>query len=213
MRTFGVVRPPAAGGRPRQSYGRGGGLERRVRDGTGAAAGRGRDAAAAAADALSAQHGGRGCGGRGRLHAAGGHRQLGVHVEAVQQSGAHRAAARRHRRRHCPPVDPRVVPLGRVQARVAVVAAQHQQPAVQLDHVVRGPAKKKNVRRLVTQFVRYENDFTDIALRVKTLNKFFSKKYSEHVFRPVLVVEKYVSCYWLHVCFRNTFSDTFFFEK
>lgn len=118
VRTFGAVRPPTAGGRPRQSYGRGRRLERRVRDGAGAAAGRGHHDAAVAA--LSAQHGG------GRLYAAGGHRQLGVHVEAVQQGGAHRAAARRHRRRHCPPVDPRVVPLGRVQARVAVVAAQHQ---------------------------------------------------------------------------------------
>lgn len=67
-------------------------------------------------------------------------RQFGVHVETVQERGAHRTPARRHRRRHRPPVDPRVVPLGRVQARVAVVAAEHQQTAVQLYHVVSGPA-------------------------------------------------------------------------
>jgi len=132
VRTFGivvvVVRPPTAGGRPRQSYGRGGGLVRRTRDGrrtrTG---GHHRD--------VPAHDGGRGICGPG----AGGRRQLAVHVEAVQESGAHRAAARRHRRRHCPPVDPGIVPFRRVQARVAVVAAEHQQPAVQFDHVMGSP--------------------------------------------------------------------------
>lgn len=132
VRPFGVVRPPTAGGRPRQSYGRGGGLERRMSDGRGARVG---DHRAAAAAHAAAQYRG-----RGRLRVSGGRRQLGVHVEAVQQRGAHRAAARRHRRGHGPPVDPRVVPLGRVQAGVAVVAAEHQQPAVQLHHVVSGPA-------------------------------------------------------------------------
>jgi len=128
VRTFGivvVVRPPTAGGRPRQSYGRGRGLVRRIGDGRRARTGGHHGDA-------PAQDGGPGGGGGGR--------QLAVHVEAVQQSGAHRAPARRHRRRHCPPVDPGIVPLGRVQARVAVVAAEHQQPAVQFDHVVGGPA-------------------------------------------------------------------------
>jgi len=105
--------------------------------GDGARSRSGRAAAALAAAEHRGVHrpGGGGGGGDRR-----GRRQLRVHVETVQHSGAHRAAARRHRRRHGPPVDARLVPLGRVQARVAVVAAQHEQPAVQLDHVVRGPA-------------------------------------------------------------------------
>jgi len=132
VRTFGiavVVRPPTAGGRPRQSYGRGRGLVRRTGDGRRAGTGGGHHRNA------SAEDGGAGGGGR---------RQLAVHVEAVQESGAHRAPARRHRRRHGPPVDPRIVPLGRVQTRIAVVAAEHQQPAVQFDHVVGGPAIHDN---------------------------------------------------------------------
>lgn len=139
VRTFGVVRPPAAGGRPRQSYGRGGGLERRVGDGRGARVG---DHHAAAAAHAASQR-------RGRLRVPRGRRQLGVHVETVQQRGAHRAAARGHRRGHRPPVDPWVVPLGRVQAGVAVVAAEHQQAAVQLDHVVSGPAGMGTQKRSV----------------------------------------------------------------
>jgi len=135
VRTFGivaVVRPPTAGGRPRQSYGRGRGLVRRIGDGRRARTG-GHHRDAPAQDGVPAGGGGGG-------------RQLAVHVEAVQHSGAHRAPARRHRRRHCPPVDPGIVPLGRVQARVAVVAAEHQQPTVQFDHVVGGPATYRQNR-------------------------------------------------------------------
>jgi len=116
VRTFGivvVVRPPTIGGRPRQSYGRGGGLVRRICDGRRSrTGGHHRDA--------STHDGGGICG-----PSVGGRRQLAVHVEAVQESGSHRAPARRHRRRHCPPVDPGIIPLRRVQARVAVVAAEH----------------------------------------------------------------------------------------
>lgn len=106
-----------------------------------------RNTAAALADATD--DGGRRYvpGGRGRGRRA---RQLGVHVETVQQGGAHRTPARRHRRRHCPPVDPRVVPLGRVQTRVAIVTAQHQQAAVQLYHVMSGPADRRRCVLLST---------------------------------------------------------------
>lgn len=99
--------------------------------GDGRRAGRGGNDTLAAA-AAAEERGGLLCSGHGR-------RKLGVHVEAVQKRGANRAATCRHRRRHGPPVDPRVVALGRVQARVAIVAAQHQQPSVQLYHVVGGP--------------------------------------------------------------------------